>query len=68
MDRRQISWDGMLGLYFSPHTTAQTTGPDFYPPEIFTMFDGQAQIPRIFDNGSIVIYDVGGLTGVTQTK
>ena len=32
------------------------------------MFDGQAQIPRIFDSGDIVIYDVGVLSGVTPTK
>jgi hypothetical protein len=68
MDRRQISWDGMLGLYFTPFTASPTTRPDLFPPEIFTMFDGQAQIPRIFDNGSIVIYDVGVLSGDTQTK
>jgi len=68
MDRRQISWDGMLGPYFSTPATSPTTGAEFFTPDIFTMFDGRAQIPRIFDSGNIVIYDVGGLSGVTQTK
>jgi len=68
MDRRQISWDGMLGPYFSAGASPPTTGAESFRSEIFTMFDGQAQIPRIFDSGDIVIYDVGGLSGVTQTK
>ncbi len=64
MDRRQISWDGMLGPYYSAIASARTGGNDFFPPEIFRMFDRQVQIPRIYDSGNIVIYDVGGLTGV----
>lgn len=68
MDRRQVSWDGMLGPYFTPLVSSPTSGANFFPAKIFTMFDGQPQIPRIFDSGDIVIYDVGGLSGATQTK
>jgi hypothetical protein len=68
MDRRQVSWDGMQGPYFTLLDSATTARGDFFPDGIFTMFDGQAQIPRIFDSGNIVIYDVGGLSGVTQAK
>jgi hypothetical protein len=68
IDRRQVSWDGMLGAYFTNNIASPTTDSDFFPTEIFTMFDGQDQIPRIFDSGDIVIYDVGVLSGVTPTK
>ena len=68
MDRRLISWDGMLGAYFSPITASQAVGSDFSPDKIFTMFDGQAKLERIFDSGDIVIYDVGGLSSVKPTK
>ncbi len=68
MDHRQISWDGMLGSYFTPITAVQKNGTGYFSNEIFTMFDGQEKIARIFDSGDIVIYDVGGLSGVSQTK
>ena len=67
-DRRRVSWDGMLGPYFSPTGVTLTNEVFFFPAEIFNLFDEQAQIPRIFDSGDIVIYDVGGLSSVTQTK
>lgn len=68
IDHRKISWDGMQGSYFNPRPTLPLTGNEFYPPEIFTMFDEQTNLPRIYDSGDVVIYDVGGPSGVTQTK
>jgi hypothetical protein len=56
------------GANFSPSANAILTGTEFIPADIFTMFDSQAKMQRIFDSGNIVIYDAGGLSGVTQTK
>jgi hypothetical protein len=68
MDRRQISWDGMLGLYYSTNTSPPLTAEKYFPSDIFNMFDRSDQIPRIFDSGDIVIYDVGALSSVSPIR
>ncbi len=68
IDRRRISWDGMLGLYFDRGTGVSQDRDQFFPVEVTTQFDRQTNAPRIFDSGDLVIYDVGDLSGVKQTK
>lgn len=68
IDRRRISWDGMLGQYFDRGIGFSTFGDQFFPVEVTSQFDKQLNAPRIFDSGDLVIYDVGDLSGVHQTK
>jgi hypothetical protein len=68
IDRRRISWDGMRGLYFDRGGDISQDGDQFFPVEVTTQFDRQKNVPRIFDSGDLVIYDVGDLSGVKQTK
>ncbi len=68
VDRRKISWDGMQGIYFTVKNTASNDGAANFPDSLFTMFDTRPQADRIFDSGDIIIYDVGGISGVTPAK
>lgn len=68
IDRRLISWNGMLGQYFDHSDGISRVGEQFFPVEVTTQFDTLTNVPRIFDSGDLVIYDVGALSGVKQTK
>jgi hypothetical protein len=55
-DRRRISWDDMIGLYFSN----QKSSPSYELVELetYNKFDGLKGVNRILDSGDIAIYDV----------
>jgi len=55
-ERRLISWDHMIGLFF----LNQKSSPGYEMDEVesFEKFDGLQGVNRIMDSGDIVIYDV----------
>jgi hypothetical protein len=58
-DRRVISWDNMRGLYFDQPDAAVAPGGELLDPITSAKFDRHKNVSRIFDNGSLTIYDVG---------
>ena len=64
LDRRLISWNNMLGLYFARPGDQTPWDTRKLGPEPFAKFDEQKGVNRLFDSGDTVIYDVGALSGV----
>jgi hypothetical protein len=62
LDRRLISWDHMVGLYFNHTGSPAGQKLELLDPEAFAKFDNQQRVSRIFDSGTIVIYYVGALS------
>lgn len=54
VDRKEISWDHMIGYYFYRQQALE-----LFDPQIFGKFDGLEGVTRMLDAGDIVIYDVG---------
>lgn len=62
VDRRTISWDQMIGIYFN-HTTENARQSTTLEQEyIYNKFDKPGISSRLLDSGDIVLYDVGVLT------
>ncbi len=66
VDRRNKSWDQMIGLYFD--RVGQNTGAALFPEGAIDKFDQLARVRRIYDGGDIVIYDVGSLINVVPNR
>jgi hypothetical protein len=64
IDRRLISADVMQGYYFDPVAGYSDNRDELYPPEVYTKWDRQEEIDRVYDSGNIVIYDVGRLQNI----
>ncbi|MEZ4863309.1 MAG: hypothetical protein R3C14_18475 [Caldilineaceae bacterium] len=61
MDRRHISWDNMAGYFFDRTTNGALPPKDLVEPQVYTKFDHQWGVTRIWDSGNIVIYDINRL-------
>ena len=61
VDRRMISWDHMVGVYFNHAQDHIAEDKNWLDPEVLTKFDRQEPVSRILDSGNIVIYSVGAL-------
>ena len=60
LDVRLAAWDTMLGVYFNrPGTTL--TAADRMEPATSLKFDEDRHVSRIYDNGTLSIFDVGAL-------
>jgi hypothetical protein len=62
IDRRLGTRLPVVGIYFEmgePETYTRTVPMD---PVALAKFDGVDGVLRLFDNGDIVIYDIGALT------
>jgi hypothetical protein len=55
-DRREISWDHIIGMYFFNQKT--TPSYELLELESYEKFDGLQGVNRILDSGDIVFYDV----------
>jgi hypothetical protein len=55
-DRRSISWDLMIGLYFFNQKSSPSY--ELIEFETYEKFDGLQGVNRVMDSGDIVIYDV----------
>jgi hypothetical protein len=55
-DRRRISWDLMIGLYFFNQKSSPSY--ELIEFETYEKFDGLQGVNRVMDSGDIVIYDV----------
>jgi hypothetical protein len=64
VDRRMISWDHMVGLYFNRPSKDARQGTELFGEDIYQKFDRSRETDRIFDSGDIVIYNVSRLSGV----
>jgi hypothetical protein len=61
LDRRLISWDHMVGLYFDQPPITANQPDKLIDPVAFEKFDTHERVSRVFDSGNIVIYYVGAL-------
>jgi hypothetical protein len=68
VDRREMSWDNMRGLYFDRVKGNRIPDNELLDREAYTKFDQQAGMNRIFDSGNIVIYDTAALIGVGSNQ
>jgi hypothetical protein len=67
LDMRLASWNTMLGLYFTrPGVTL--TANDLMEPATQTKFDSAQNVSRLFDSGTLAIYDVGALGHVASIQ
>lgn len=66
MDRRRVSNNGMQGYFFDWLPDTAPVDDVILAPEIYAKFDGLPEVSRIFDAGSLVIYDVRALTRAAQ--
>ena len=62
MDRRRVSNNGMQGYFFEWLPGTAPVDDVVLDPAIYAKFDGLPEVSRIFDAGSLVIYDVRALT------
>ena len=59
VDRREISWDHMTGIYFNRVVEDRYEDTELIDRRAYTRLDVQPNVSRLFDSGNIVIYDVG---------
>jgi hypothetical protein len=59
VDRREISWDHMTGIYFNRVVADRYEDTELIDRRAYTRLDAQPNVSRLFDSGNIVIYDVG---------
>ncbi len=62
VDRRQSSWDNMIGYFFLPKPRDSERTAAWLDPEQYQKYDQQAEVDRLFDSGNIVIYGIGALS------
>jgi hypothetical protein len=62
IDQRLISEDALAGYGFVTDASPQSWRAT-YPPRSVHKFDRQPAVSRLFDSGSVVIYDIRGLVG-----
>jgi hypothetical protein len=67
-DRRVISWDHMIGVYFNHLVSGFSQETELIEPQQYAKFDAQKGVSRIFDSGNIIMYDVKGLVDGPQIK
>jgi hypothetical protein len=59
VDRREISWDHMTGIYFNRVVEDRYEDTELIDRRAYTRLDAQPNVSRLFDSGNIVIYNVG---------
>jgi hypothetical protein len=64
LDRRVVSWDSMMGYYFDRTDGAPVADKVLFGPEIYQKVDNIKNVQRIYDSGSIAVYDVRVLSNV----
>jgi hypothetical protein len=67
LDMRLTSWNTMLGLYFTRPGTI-LTADDLMEPATQIKFDQDQKVSRLFDSGTLAIYDVGELGHVASVQ
>jgi hypothetical protein len=65
VDRRQISGNNMLGIYFDRANLDPSA--EWLDPNLYQKYDKLPRVDRILDSGAIVIYDIGALTNGSTT-
>lgn len=65
-DRRRVSWNAMIGVYFDRLENGEIPSADLFEPEVVANFDHQPRVSRLFDSGNIAIYDVRALRDETD--
>lgn len=68
VDRRLSSWDHLIGLYFARPLDASNGETGNLPRAAYTKFDSWDAVDRVFDNGTIAIYDLGVTDRAAATK
>ena len=58
LDRKQVSWDHMIGNYFFSHRYSPSWELELVDPRVFAKFDGLPGATRMLDAGDIVVYDI----------
>ncbi|MFN8464429.1 MAG: hypothetical protein U0X20_02715 [Caldilineaceae bacterium] len=61
VDRRNSSWDNMVGYFFAPVPHPSERTAEWLAPEQYRKYDKEPAAERLFDSGNIVIYDIGAL-------
>ena len=64
IDRRLISWNSLVGLYFDSALVALNATSEMLDAPALQKFDAQVGADRLYDSGDLTIYDVGELSGV----
>jgi hypothetical protein len=59
VDRRELAADGIRGYFFT--TDGAGYDEEFLPKSAVTKFDAVAGAARVYDSGSIAVYDLDGL-------
>jgi hypothetical protein len=59
VDRRELAADGIRGYFFT--TDGAGVDEEFLPESAVTKFDAVAGAARVYDSGSITVYDLDGL-------
>lgn len=59
IDRRQVSWDGLVGPYFAYPQRSPAWELERIDPSGAEQFDRAQGVNRVLDSGDIVLYDVG---------
>ncbi len=62
LDHRLKSWDTMAGLYFERAGSAVNDTAGEMAPATYLKFDQNPKVSRIFDGGTLTIYDVRALS------
>ena len=57
-DRKNVSWDHMIGYYFYSRLSSRTSDLRLIEPHIYEKFEGVEGVTRMLDSGDIIIYDV----------
>jgi DNA polymerase elongation subunit (family B) len=60
MDKRRAAWDPMAGYFYDPQPGSMPAAPELFDAEQTAKFDW-LPVDRVYDAGTIVIYDVKGL-------
>lgn len=58
VDRKQVSWDHMIGNYFFSNKYSLSWELELVDPRIFGKFDNLPGAIRMLDAGQIVVYDI----------
>ena len=68
VDRRNSSWDNMVGYFFAPLPLPSERTAEWLAPEQYRKYDKEPAAERLFDSGNIVIYDIGALNHEQAAK
>lgn len=67
-DRKQVSWDHMIGYYFFNQESDPAWELKSVDPRIFGKFDRLPGVTRVLDTGDIVVYDIQRYLAATRAQ